>query len=94
VDTLKIDRSFISSINDTGEEGSIVRDIISMAHRIGLAAIAEGVETKSQKDYLKANGCDIYQGYLVSQPLEKDKAIELLILKNTNREETDENQPA
>ncbi len=94
VDTLKIDRSFISSINDTGEEGSIVRDIISMAHRIGLAAIAEGVETKSQKDYLKVNGCDIYQGYLVSQPLEKDKAIELLILRNSNREETDENQPA
>nr|WP_245250841.1 bifunctional diguanylate cyclase/phosphodiesterase [Youngiibacter multivorans] len=94
VDTLKIDRSFISSIDDSGEEDSIVRDIISMAHRIGLVAIAEGVETKSQKDYLKSNGCDIYQGYLMSPPLEKHKAIDLLMQINSGPELTDENQTA
>lgn len=94
VDTLKIDRSFVSSIGETGEENSIIKDIISMAHRIGLITVAEGVETNAQKDYLKANGCDIYQGYLASPPLTKDKAIELLALNYTDIDETDENQTA
>jgi len=92
VDTLKIDRSFISSIKGTGDNDSIVGDIISMAHRTGLAAVAEGVETALQRDYLKANGCDYYQGYLISKPLLKDKAIELLERKNSIAHETDENQ--
>lgn len=94
VDTLKIDRSFISSVNGNSDNGSIVSDIISMAHRTRLAVIAEGVETAQQKGYLAANGCDYYQGYLVSPPLEKDKAIELLIQYNSTDDLTDDNQSA
>jgi EAL domain-containing protein (putative c-di-GMP-specific phosphodiesterase class I) len=94
VDTLKIDRSFITSIDSNRSDLSIVTDIVSMAHRTGLVTIAEGVETKSQKDYLKANGCDIYQGYLVSPPLVKDKAIELLKLNKKVYQETEDNHTA
>lgn len=94
VDTLKIDRSFIISIDSNRSDLSIVTDIISMAHRTGLVVVAEGVETKSQKDYLKANGCDIYQGYLVSPPLVKDKAIELLKLNKKVYQETEDNHTA
>lgn len=94
VDTLKIDRSFISPLDGNRDDVSIVTDIISMAHRTGLVVVAEGVETKSQKDYLKANGCDIYQGYLVSPPLVKDKAIELLMINKIVNQETEDNQTA
>jgi len=94
VDTLKIDRSFISSIKGTDDNDSITGDVIRMAHRVGLVAVAEGVETDLQKDYLIANGCDYYQGYLASPPLEKAKAIELLARINPKTDETDENQSA
>ncbi|NCB73034.1 MAG: EAL domain-containing protein, partial [Clostridia bacterium] len=57
---------------------AITGDIISMAHKLGHCAIAEGVEYEEQKQYLKEHGCDKIQGYLVSRPLDEDAAIDIL----------------
>ena len=63
-------------------EHALTSDIISMAHKMGHYVVAEGVEYEQQKEYLFANGCDKIQGYLISRPLDKQAAIELL--RNSN----------
>jgi EAL domain-containing protein (putative c-di-GMP-specific phosphodiesterase class I) len=69
IDKLKIDRVFISEIVNRPEDASIVRAIVSLAHSLRLKVVAEGVETPSQLAFLKAVGCDEYQGYHFSRPL-------------------------
>jgi diguanylate cyclase (GGDEF)-like protein/PAS domain S-box-containing protein len=66
VDKLKIDQSFVQNIN---EESAIVRAIIQMAQDLKMSVIAEGVETRDQKDILTRLGCHEIQGYLISKPL-------------------------
>ncbi|WP_354624070.1 bacteriohemerythrin [Psychromonas sp. MME2] len=66
---LKIDRSFITELQSNINDQSIVKTIILMASALGLDVIAEGVETIEQRNYLYANGCLSYQGYLYSKPL-------------------------
>ena len=78
VNCLKIDKSFIDKLMHLEPEQAITGDIISMAHKLGHCVVAEGVEHESQRQYLKAHGCDKIQGYLVSRPLDPDAALELL----------------
>ena len=66
---LKIDQSFIRDINIDDEDKAIVSAIIQMAKSLGLKTIAEGVETTSQLEYLKEQGCDEIQGYFYSKPV-------------------------
>ncbi len=66
-DKLKVDQSFVRSLPDPGSQ-TIVETIITMAHRLDLAVIAEGVETAEQRDYLHGLGCAVGQGYLFSRP--------------------------
>jgi len=66
---LKIDQSFVRDINTDDEDKAIVSAIISMAKRLGLQTIAEGVETIGQLEYLKEQGCNEIQGYFYSKPL-------------------------
>ncbi len=68
-DLLKIDKSFIDKIGEDHSSENICRTIIKMAHELGKKAIAEGVETREQADFLIKNGCDFVQGYFYSQPL-------------------------
>ncbi|MDZ5473204.1 EAL domain-containing protein [Bacillus sp. 31A1R] len=78
IDTLKIDQSFIKKLGVYEEDISIVQAIITMAHRLHLKVVAEGVETKKQFDFLKEENCDIIQGYYITKPLELHDLIYLL----------------
>ncbi|MCA0317126.1 MAG: EAL domain-containing protein [Proteobacteria bacterium] len=72
VDRLKIDRSFVADIRPEDGRGVIARTIVSLAHSLGMDVVGEGIETQFQSDALKAIGCDIGQGYLLSPPLSPD----------------------
>ena len=69
VDTLKIDRSFITSLNQGDENVEIVKTILMLAGNLGMQVIAEGVETVEQLEYLQLLKCQYGQGYLFSKPL-------------------------
>jgi diguanylate cyclase (GGDEF)-like protein len=78
VNTLKVDRSFVSRMGDTDEDASIVNTIIMLSHTLGMDVIAEGIETKAQQTKLEALGCEYGQGYLFSKPLDSESATALL----------------
>ena len=69
VDEVKIDRSFVMSMTRDGDDAAIVRSTVHLAHDLGLRVVAEGVEDASSYAVLKALGCDIAQGYLLSRPM-------------------------
>ena len=75
LDTLKIDRSFIVDIAENRKEEAIAITIITLAHSLGMTALAEGVELRSQMNLLNRYGCDIIQGFLFSRPLPLDEVI-------------------
>lgn len=78
VDILKIDKYFSDKLMELDNRDSITADIISMAHKLGHSVIAEGIEYEKQRKYMKDNGCDKLQGYLISRPLDENAAIEFL----------------
>ncbi|MEN9518883.1 MAG: hypothetical protein RLZZ381_1471 [Cyanobacteriota bacterium] len=79
VDTLKIDRSFVSLINAEGNNCEIVKTIITLAHSLGMKAIAEGVETPHQINHLKNLGCEVAQGYFFAKPLNLQLAESIIV---------------
>lgn len=68
VNTLKIDRSFVSELDD-GQSAAIVQAVIGLARSLGLEVVAEGVETVSQLEALRSQGCTLIQGYLFARPM-------------------------
>lgn len=69
IDRIKIDRSFVSDVTRDSDDAAIVRAMVVMAESLRLDVVAEGVETKEQFDFLRALGCDVYQGFLFSRPV-------------------------
>jgi len=85
VDTLKIDRSFVSAVTDESHEAPLVRAIIALAHSLDLAVVAEGVETESQLNILRGFGCEMVQGYFFSRPVTSDEVDRLVVVMNVDR---------
>ena len=79
LDTLKIDRTFVSRLEEKGEHHEIVRTIISLAKSLGMKTIAEGVETEKQLLRLQSLGCDSAQGFFFSRPLSTKIVGEMLV---------------
>ncbi len=78
VDYVKIDQAFIRGLAEGSADAAITRAIIAMAHGLSLKVVAEGVERPEQLEFLKAEGCDEVQGYLISRPIEAIKLASLL----------------
>jgi len=104
IDTLKIDRSFVSSLSDNTENREIVRTIIMLAQNLGMSVVAEGVETTAQLEQLVELKCESGQGYLFSAAVDADAAARLIehppvwqaasmYYKNSGPEESEVGQP-
>ncbi len=77
-DKIKLDKSFLDSLEDTGESAILVHSVVHLGRALGLTVTAEGVETAEQQRFLQAVGCHLLQGYLFSKPVEAHKIDELL----------------
>ncbi len=78
VDALKIDQSFIGELSASGTSLPLIQTIVVLAHNMGLAVVAEGVETREQFEMLKAVGCDKFQGHLFGEPFTVETAERLM----------------
>jgi diguanylate cyclase (GGDEF)-like protein len=82
VDTVKIDRSFVRDLTEVPQHAAVASAVITLAHRLGLSVVAEGVETADQRVFLHEEGCDLIQGFFFSRPVPADEC-ELLIKGRT-----------
>jgi len=73
IDALKIDGSFVRNLPGNDEDAAVCEVIIIMAHKLGMKAVAEGVETQEQLDFLLERGCDEFQGFHICRPLPADE---------------------
>ncbi|WP_428623052.1 putative bifunctional diguanylate cyclase/phosphodiesterase [Sedimenticola sp.] len=82
LDEIKIDRSFVNDIVTDPETVSIVEAIITMASKLGLSVVAEGVENSREFDFLRKRGCHCFQGYMLCQPLDEAEFLEFILEGN------------
>ena len=75
IHTLKMDKSFMDHVTDDEEDASFARMVIGIARSLNLDLIAEGVETESQLEFLRAEGCELIQGFYFSKPLDTEHAL-------------------
>jgi diguanylate cyclase (GGDEF)-like protein len=78
VDELKIDQSFVKGLPEQRQSAAIIGAVVGLARELDLKVVAEGVESKAQLEYLRARGCDQYQGYLCSRPVPPAPFLQLL----------------
>lgn len=78
IDIIKLDKSYINSQRTDTNDISIVKFIISLAHSLGLRVVAEGIETRSQLEYLKNMNCEYGQGYFIGKPMNVKEINEIL----------------
>jgi diguanylate cyclase (GGDEF)-like protein/PAS domain S-box-containing protein len=83
IDIIKIDRSFIQGIEHNPKDAAIAANLVSLAHALGLVAVAEGIETPGQLEQLRELGCDLGQGYLLGRPAPAVAVSELLAAQRT-----------
>ncbi|HWZ62648.1 MAG TPA: EAL domain-containing protein [Steroidobacteraceae bacterium] len=78
LDTLKVDRAFVNDITADVDDAAIVRAIVGLGHNLNLKIVAEGVETLEQLQFLRATGCDLIQGFLMSRAVQAGAFAQLL----------------
>ena len=78
VDKIKIDRSFVSNLGVDPEAEAVIRAIVKLSKALNLNIVAEGVETKAQKNILRSTGCNIIQGYIFSRPVPVEAIDEMM----------------
>jgi len=81
LDYLKIDRSFVVNVGRAVSDEAIIKAIIAIAHSLDLRVVAEGVENEEQLTFLRENGCDEIQGYIVSRPVPASDVTKFLVKK-------------
>jgi EAL domain-containing protein (putative c-di-GMP-specific phosphodiesterase class I) len=84
MDTIKIDRTFVSAIGEHGENSEIVRTIVGLARSLNMGVVAEGVERPEQAAILRSLGCEKVQGYFYSPPVTADAARGLIKGRSSN----------
>ena len=75
IDAIKIDRSFVRGVHQDERNAAICQALLTLAHRLGLIVVAEGVEEQAEYDWLKANHCDQAQGYCIARPAPLEKVL-------------------
>jgi EAL domain-containing protein (putative c-di-GMP-specific phosphodiesterase class I) len=85
VDAIKIDQSFVASMEDSPEGASLVHTIVQLGRDLGLDTVAEGIETASQLQHLQNEHCVAGQGYLLGRPLGVEAVSALLADARRNR---------
>jgi diguanylate cyclase (GGDEF)-like protein/PAS domain S-box-containing protein len=83
INTLKIDQSFVREIGINPQADAITAAVVAMGHNLELDVTAEGVETAQQEEFLRERGCDTFQGFLFSKPIEADDLEALLRHRKT-----------
>jgi diguanylate cyclase (GGDEF)-like protein/PAS domain S-box-containing protein len=78
IQTIKVDRAFVQDIPENADDRAITSAVIAMAHQLNLDVVAEGVETRAQLDFLRAQDCEYGQGFYFSKPLPLDRMTRLL----------------
>ncbi|MGH6793892.1 MAG: EAL domain-containing protein, partial [Methylocella sp.] len=85
LDKIKIDRSFIAELGESGDCRAIMRAIANLGSSLGIPTLAEGVETEEQLSWLREAGCTEMQGYLISRPVPASEVAGLLNLPRISR---------
>jgi diguanylate cyclase (GGDEF)-like protein len=78
IDTIKIDRSFISELPDNVHDVEVTKAIIALSKSLGYKVVAEGVENRFHESFLKQLGCDLAQGYLYAKPMDEESLVAFL----------------
>ena len=83
IHTIKIDQSFVRDLPGSASACRLVEAMLAMAKAVERDVVAEGVETREQRDFLKAAGCDSLQGYLLGRPMEAEDLRNFVIVSDT-----------
>ena len=78
VDTLKIDKAFVTDVSSDNDDVAIVEAVLGLGKHFNMKVVAEGIEDEAQLEFLKSRGCDIAQGYFISKPMDSARYTEWL----------------
>jgi diguanylate cyclase len=78
IDVIKVDRSFVQGVDHDAKDAAIAANLVSLAHALGLVAVAEGIESEGQLASLRGLDCDLAQGYLFARPAPAEQITQLL----------------